>query len=238
MSFKSYPLSVLLHLSAFITYGYSLCWLFLNELPPMTRDVLGGRLRYLTYWDVWIQFITFTIALICDFISNPNNNKNKSKQPFIVKLRDTVFNSLAFPIGAFVTTSFWILYTIDRQLIFPVGIEKWYPIWLNHTTHTIILPIVLIDNYLVCHNRDKQKNGLKILITVSVVYGLWILFLGLKVDHWVYPVLAVLNWPLRVAFMLSSNIAMILFYYLGALCYDIAWKSSTKSRIESRKKLK
>ena len=235
MSVKSYPLSVILHLISFITYGYSLSWLFVHELPPKDKNTIGGRLKFLTYWDLWIQFITFTIALICDFISNPNNTRNKTKQPVIVSLRDTVFNSLALPIGTFVTISFWTLYAIDRELIFPVGIEEWYPIWLNHTTHTIILPIVLIDNYLVDHNRRTQKNGLTLLLSVITVYGLWILYIGIARSHWVYPVLEVMNWSSRVAFIVGNLLLMNVFYLIGGLLYDMAWKSSAKTK-ESRRR--
>ena len=238
MSVKSYPLSVILHLISFITYGYSLCWLFVHELTPRDKGTIGGRLKFLTYWDLWIQFITFTIALICDFISNPNNTRNKTKQPVIVGLRNTIFNSLALPIGVFVSISFWSLYAIDRELIFPVGIEKWYPIWLNHTTHTIILPIVLIENYLVDHNRRNQKNGLTLLLAVIVTYGAWVLYLGIVTNHWVYPVLEVIGWPQRVAFIVGNLIIMNVFYLLGGLLYDMGWKSNSKASKakESRKR--
>src|ERR1700743_2281958 len=106
MSVKSYPLSVLLHLIAVILYGYSISWQLLHPLPPSTNPY-GGRLKYLTYWNLWIQFITFTVALICDFISNPNNNRHKPRPPVMVSVRDTPFNGLALPLAAFVSTSFW-----------------------------------------------------------------------------------------------------------------------------------
>lgn len=236
MSVKSYPLSVILHLISFITYGYSLCWLFLNELPPKDRTTIGGRLKFLTYWDLWIQFMIFSLSLVCDFIANPNNNRNKAKQSSIVGLRDLIFNALALPIGCFVTISFWSLYAIDRELIFPVGIERWYPIWLNHSTHTIILPIVVIENYLVDHKRREQNKALPLLSLVIVLYGVWVLYLGLATNHWVYPVLEVLNWPLRIAFLLGSILTMFVFYFICGLLYDMGWGSTPKSKIESRKR--
>jgi hypothetical protein len=236
ISVKSYPMTVLLHLLAFITFGYSLFWTF-NHMDVPTKHPdgqYGGRLKYLTYWDLWIQFITFTICLLTDF--KPNANRNTSK---LIQLRDSLYNCLAFPIGFFVVSSFWAIYFVDRELIFPTGIEKWYPIWLNHTTHTFIVPILLIENYLVSHNRSAQTNGLTILITTITVYMLWILFIAETRGHWVYPVLEVLTWPLRVCFILGSGLLMIAFYYLGDILYSHTWKSAQKLRIESlRKKAK
>ncbi|XP_054164551.1 androgen-dependent TFPI-regulating protein-like [Oppia nitens] len=238
MSVKSYPLSVLIHMISMITYGYSICWQFLHVLPPGSERY--GRLKYLTYWNLWIQFITFTVSLVADFISNPNNNsRNKNRPPTTITVRDTLFNSLALPLAIFVSISFWGLYAIDRQLIFPVGIEKWYPNWLNHCTHTIILPIVLLDNYLVCHTRRSKKTELSLLFAVIIGYGVWVLFMGLTSDVWVYPILTKLNWPLRASFMLSSCLVITSFYYFGVFLYDMSWKSSAaKHKIETRNKLK
>lgn len=243
MSVKSYPLSLLLHLLAFISYGYSLFWTFNHEDVPTTHPNgrFGGRLKYLTYWDLWIQFITFSICLLSDLISIPNRNQSLT-QPFIIRLRDTLFNCLAVPIGLFVVLSFWAIYFVDRELIFPTGIEKYYPIWLNHTTHTFVLPILLIENYLVSHNRSQQSNGLLILLSVVTAYLTWILYIGLTLNHWVYPILEVLTWPLRASFILGSGFLMIAFYYLGDVFYTTTWKSAPKlsqSKIESiRRKAK
>jgi hypothetical protein len=54
INIKSYPITVLLHLLAFVTFGYSLFWSFNNKDVPTKNPngQYGGRLKYLTYWDL------------------------------------------------------------------------------------------------------------------------------------------------------------------------------------------
>ena len=230
MSFKSYPMSVILHLLSSVTYGYSIAYIHSHDtLMPRSKG-FGGHFKFLTHWDLWIQFFTFVLALICDFISNPHNHRGRPK-PLAVKVRDLIFNGLALPMGCFVTISFWAIYSIDRELIFPVGVEKWYPTWLNHTTHSIILPIVLLENYLVDHNRRAQTKTLTLLLTVTLTYGIWVLYLGLAHNYWVYPVLEVLSMPFRLLFILGSLVLFFVLHIIGNILYDMAWKPA---KIRSR----
>ena len=57
------------------------------------------------------------------------------------KVRDYLFATLAFPIGQFVGIVFWTLYNIDREIIFPVVLDKIYPNYINHMLHTTVMPV-------------------------------------------------------------------------------------------------
>jgi hypothetical protein len=41
----------------------------------------------------------------------------------------------------FVATMFWAIYSIDRELVFPVSLDKYFPVYVNHILHTTVLPL-------------------------------------------------------------------------------------------------
>ena len=72
-----------------------------------------------------IQALYFIIALTNDFIgSNELNPKNK---PLIRKVKDYTFASLVFPAAFNVGITFWGLYAVDRELVFPKVLDAVFP---------------------------------------------------------------------------------------------------------------
>lgn len=61
------------------------------------------------------QAVYFTLALVNDFAGS--NAATTGDRPFIRKIRDYVFGSLAFPLAFDVGGLFWVLYAIDRELV-------------------------------------------------------------------------------------------------------------------------
>lgn len=233
MSEKSKVLSVLLHLFATITYSVSVLSCLRNGLPPQLD--LWGHWKFLTFWNLNVHLITFATALFVDVFGRTDT---RGRRTAVATLLDVLFNTVALPIGFFVSVSFWAIYAVDRDLIFPQWIEQYIPFWLNHAIHTVILPVVLIENYLVDHRRRDDKNGLKVTLMFVSAYTLVILYLGIAKQFWVYPVLRVLNWPFRLIFIGSSLGTAGLLYQIGGLLYDISWRSVNKSQPRRRKNAK
>ena len=74
-----------------------------------------GQWKYLTHMNVAIQTGLFALSALDDILEviNPDNRK-------IIKIiKDFVFSTIGFPVGVFVSISFWGLYAIDRDLVFP-----------------------------------------------------------------------------------------------------------------------
>lgn len=94
------------------------------------------------------------------------------------------------------------------------------------------MPILLIENHLVSHNRSNQSNGVSILVSVVSIYLSWVLYIALSRDHWVYPILEVLSWPLRASFILGSGLLMIAFYYLGDVLYSTTWSKFSMFNVQ------
>lgn len=68
---------------------------------------------------VVFQAFYFTIALFNDFIGS--NKVLLKDQPLIRKIRDYCFAAFGFPLAMDVGGLFWLLYAIDRELVFPIG---------------------------------------------------------------------------------------------------------------------
>lgn len=47
--------------------------------------------------------------------------------PFIRKFKDRLLATLAFPCSVNVAVTFWLLYGIDRELVFPKVLDEIFP---------------------------------------------------------------------------------------------------------------
>lgn len=57
------------------------------------------------------------------------------------RARDNLFATVAFPIGMFVGVSFWGLFLVNRELIFPERFDAFIPAHVNHMLHTTVIPL-------------------------------------------------------------------------------------------------
>lgn len=141
-----------IRLSAVAIYGYSIYYQQVNNTLPVKKPF--GKLKYLTYWNlVRIQrhsgcnlFLWFTLQLLQFTYFSLVTLATVSKSKVATKLIDFLFFALAFPMALIVSSSFWSIYAIDRELIFPVVLEKYYPTWLNHSTVSEPVRFVTFSN--------------------------------------------------------------------------------------------
>lgn len=197
----------------FITVLYYCALVRFQSIPPIHRnphEQFGGRFKFLTYWNLVAHFLFFTLSFIMDFMKPSSSIHSK-----LVRIRDKFYAGVVLPYGVFVVTMFWVLYAINRELIFPKVLDEFFPAWLNHVSHTVILPAILVETYILKHRHPRKKEGVQITMAFGLTYGLWVLFLGLNMDIWVYPVLQILNWTQRAVFLLGSLVFMALLYFAG-----------------------
>ena len=91
-----------------------------------------------------VQAIYFTLALLNDIFGS-YEVMQKKKQPFIRKIKDYLFSSLALPVALNVGITFWSLFWINRELVFPKALDEFFPSWLNHIMHTNIIVFILLE---------------------------------------------------------------------------------------------
>ncbi|XP_069705653.1 androgen-dependent TFPI-regulating protein-like [Periplaneta americana] len=178
------------------------------------------KMRYFTCWNFGVQTTYFSICLIEDFL---RLSKAKSLLPhkaneWIRRVKDFIFTSLFFPGTLFVSSMFWGLYMIDRELVFPNSLDVVMPFWTNHSTHTLVSVALVIEMRLTRHRYSKRSLGLAALAIYLTIYDILFLNAFLYDGAWIYPIYKVLDsWPLRIAFFVVSTGFLLGLYVLGEL---------------------
>ncbi|XP_031355436.1 androgen-induced gene 1 protein-like isoform X1 [Photinus pyralis] len=201
-------------------------WNYVNvpvEVYSVGLTLATGKLKFLTFWNALLQAAFFTICLLNNFIGTSEINP-KSK-PFIRRIRDTVLATLALPLSLFVGLSFWSIYAIDRELIFPKALDPFFPVWLNHAMHTNIMIFVLIQTYMSYHEYPSRKVGVSLFMAFMAIYLVWIHIIHAQSGVWVYPILEVLNFPLRLVFFGVAVCVGIFLYILGEKLNKMLWRN-------------
>ncbi|XP_037061670.1 androgen-dependent TFPI-regulating protein isoform X1 [Peromyscus leucopus] len=112
-------------------------YIFLNYyIPHIGKDEEklkefhdGGRSKYLTLLNLLLQAVFFGVACLDDVLKRIVGRKDIK---FITSFRDLLFTTLAFPISTFVFLVFWTLFHYDRSLVYPEGLDDFFPAWVNH----------------------------------------------------------------------------------------------------------
>lgn len=146
----------------------------------------------------------------------------------IRKIRDYLFGALTFPLVFNVGGMFWLLYAVDRELVLPKSLDVFFPTWHNHILHTNIMIFILLEMILTYHRYPCRKPALAGLVAFLIAYLVWVHVIYFKANAWVYPVLAVLNWPQRIGFYIFTAAVPILLYFFGEFLNNQIW---SKKRI-------
>jgi len=200
----------LIHLLGSASFGFAIYYdAYVLQLPesvsPKTED-FGGLCKYLTFLNMCLQFVFFVVCLITDF-SSPNS--------YQMKVRNFIFASAAFPIGVFVFASFWTIYAVDRELIFPERLDEHFPSWLNHLMHTTVLPLQIAELCMTRHSFPRRIHGGGFLAFLTLCYLIWVHIIFYYGGFWVYPVFRVLTTVQRVILMIFCCSMAFFFYILG-----------------------
>ncbi|XP_069476534.1 androgen-dependent TFPI-regulating protein isoform X2 [Ambystoma mexicanum] len=141
-----------------------------GDKQPSGVFMYGGPWKYLTILNVVLQTIFYGVSFVADLLA-PISKLGCVK--LIQSCKDLLFTVLAFPVAMFVFTSFWGLYTYNRELVYPEGIDEFIPLWLNHAMHTAIFPLTLMETLATPHRYPQKKRGLGLLGFFSFSYLCW-----------------------------------------------------------------
>lgn len=159
-----------------------------------------------------LQTIYHFIALLNDLFGT--NSRTPKNPPIIRRIKDTLY-TLAFVAAIYVSLTFWCIYYVDKELIFPEHIEKLYHPSINHVMHTTVAIFIIIEMLMVHINYPSRKIGITVNMTFFISYTIWFFNIYAKTGTWVYPVFNPLNWPLRIIFVCISLTLSVIFYLAG-----------------------
>ncbi|XP_046574599.1 androgen-induced gene 1 protein-like isoform X1 [Haliotis rubra] len=245
-------LSVIFSVCMFIMYLCSITYnvLTISDGTPnctvFTFRGYGGKFKYLTFLNFLLQTFYYGLCAATAVMGSTGApSRDPRKRPALQKFRDFLHNTLVFPVGTFVVVTFWAIYAVDRELVFPKALDKFIPPWLNHVMHTFILPILLMDKYLNYHHIPKRRNGILGLLAFGLVYLLWILWIAYYANVWVYPILKVLETHQRIIFFAFLLMLFVSLYLVGEGLTKFLWRKemgavlaakTTKSSKSTKKK--
>uniref|UniRef100_A0A8C8YQ13 Androgen induced 1 n=1 Tax=Prolemur simus TaxID=1328070 RepID=A0A8C8YQ13_PROSS len=222
--------SQVLRVAILLSYCSILCNYKAIEMP--SHQTYGGSWKFLTFIDLVIQAVFFGICVLTDLSSlltrGSGNQEQERQLKKLISLRDWMLAVLAFPVGIFVVTVFWIIYAYDREMIYPKLLDNFIPGWLNHGMHTTVLPFILIEMRTSHHQYPSRSSGLAAICTFSVGYILWVCWVHHVTGMWVYPFLEHIGPGARIIFFGSTTILMNFLYLLGEVLNNYIWDTQKK----------
>ncbi|XP_030383641.1 androgen-induced gene 1 protein isoform X1 [Scaptodrosophila lebanonensis] len=226
-------LRTLMHLVAAVQFSYGIFYDYNYVHFPATSSndaviyhPFGGKFKYLTFLDAIIQALYYVVSLVNDFVGT--NELAPKNAPTIRKFKDYLMATLAFPVALNVGVTFWTLYAIDRELVFPKVLDPVFPSWLNHVLHTNIMVFIVLELFTSYRAYPKRSKGLTGLAIFMVSYLIWIHIIKHYSGVWVYPVLEVLQLPQRIVFFVAVLGFTFALYLLGEFLNNIVWAKEVK----------
>ena len=187
-------------------------------------------LTSLSAWNVLLQLFYFCICLLDAIVGSDNKAKGNTQASLLQRFRDFLFSTLALPLSILVTTSFWAIYGINRELIWPLFLGKLYPLWVNHMIHTTCMLSQLIEMSTVFHAFPSTKTGTRSTAGFLLTYLTWILYLAFNKGVWIYPVLEKLPAILRTVFILVYGVYGGVLFVAGKTLNGIIWSRYAENK--------
>lgn len=95
-----------------------------NPATPMSDKPSIYSTHHILHLQI-IQALYYIISLVNDFVGT--NELVPKRPPAIRKFKDWLMSTLAFPVALNVGVTFWTLYAIDRELVFPKVLDPVFP---------------------------------------------------------------------------------------------------------------
>lgn len=62
---------------------------------------------------------------------------------------------------------------VDRELVLPAAMDAYFPSWLNHLMHSMIVVTTLVELIIAPRQYPKRLAGLGGLLVFLVIYLIW-----------------------------------------------------------------
>lgn len=178
-----------------------------------------------------LQSIFHTICYLND-INGTNDVIPSEPVPSIRKTKDLVFAALAFPVSMFVSTTFWSLMLIDRELVCPKALDPYFPSWLNHIMHTNVFLFALVEMYISYRKYPDRNYGMRIVATFMLTYLVWMHIFHAYTGMYVYPVIDKFDTPTRWMYFASNLATISVMYLIGEKLNAYIWDETIEKLAE------
>jgi len=178
------------------------------------REEFMGQWKYLTHLNVALQTALFALFGIDDILEIVGNPKGDARRAVGI-LKDFVFSTIGFPVGVFVSVSFWGLYAIDRDLVFPDELDQFFPPITNHMMHTTPVVSLLIELCMYPHQYLPKEAGYIMIVIFMAIYYSIIHMAHKYTGVWVYGLFDAISASQRYLVVALFTLLTIAFYLAG-----------------------
>ncbi|XP_013135949.1 PREDICTED: androgen-dependent TFPI-regulating protein-like isoform X2 [Papilio polytes] len=197
-------------------WGVVMCFTIKEEkmTDPLLKDLKYLAAFFLTNWNFAFQTIFLMLSLVHDLLEwlDKQDSQLASRLRY---WRDIVFSGLVLPFTLFVSSMFWCVYAVDRELVFPRVYDDVVPWWFNHCVHTNISVVVLIETLLQPRRRPRNfKNEILAVTIVDVAYAIVYYGIYFFTHRWLYRVFGVMTWWQVCLYQLLIWGSSYIFYFL------------------------
>lgn len=169
---------------------------------------------YFNFFCGVFQTIFLGLSLTHDVLEWLDKEENNVAQK-LRYWRDVIFCGIVVPCTLFVTTMFWCVYAIDRELVFPQLYDEVIPWWFNHCVHTNITIVLLIETLLQSRRKPTDmKMEIILYLIVAVAYAIVYYSIYFVTNRWLYQVFGKMNWWQVCLYQLLIWGMMFIFYRL------------------------
>jgi hypothetical protein len=92
---------------------------------------------------------------------------------------------------------------IDRELVLPKALDPYFPRWLNHLMHTMIMVTTALEMLIVPRQYPKRSQGLGVLIGFMLIYLAWCVFYVFQMNNLNFKSFIVYKIIIRKMFCIS-----------------------------------
>ncbi|CAB3223086.1 unnamed protein product [Arctia plantaginis] len=187
--------------------------------PQQQRDYyLGAVAKYSFYmctnWNLLCQTCFLTMSLAYDLLEWIDRHES-----YVAKLlkyyRDLLFSGIVVPLTLFISSMFWILYWIDRELVFPRVYDQILPWWFNHCVHTNILIVIGLETLLQARRYPaNRKVELWLNGFIGIAYAIVYYSIFFIKNRWLYGVFGIMTWWQVCLFQILIWASTFIFYFI------------------------
>ena len=211
-----------IHFLFFAIFAATLYHNIANIFISGVTNSYGGRFKFLTFINLLLSVLYYGVAVLNDVANALRHCKTKEDSSgngfSLLKFRDLFFGSLTFPLGFIVTIVFWGVMAFDSELMLPMNLRKMIPVHglYNHCAHSTPLLFSFLEMSIIKHPHFPSKSrGCLLYTSFCVAYVAWIMWIAYRADIWVYPVLKVLSWYGRAAFLGTAYLLGLCGFFIG-----------------------
>ncbi|XP_069705655.1 androgen-dependent TFPI-regulating protein-like isoform X1 [Periplaneta americana] len=170
--------------------------------------------RYFTNWNFAFQILYFTMCVVADMLDEKSKVNLKS---WLEDAKNFLFTVIVFPYTWFSVTSFWTMYHVDEEYVFPQALKDLCPPWVNHGVHTNILVVMLLEVVLSPRLLVMSRMKGAVVLAISLVaYDITYLSGNILYGAYLYPFCTWFYTSEMVMILIGFNIWIMCFYILGA----------------------